>query len=304
MGDGDLSQATETSTLGPALTDANQRTPKRCFRRAPARFMSARLATSLLIGCALLPAAGCGGNSGRNVTPLAEADASTSTTAVSGDNGSAPSTTSEVSKAPDVEPPGPNGSTETTVTPTSAPSAERFADGSVVSAGGYEAKTPAVARGLLLEPEWTDEQQEAADVIHEYLDAMITTITDTKPDTTIPTSMTDLERPDLNSAGLVQLDTQNLVRGMTKTGGYWVDPIDSQSAYWVSELDKLTGGRMQIGMCEYNEFQRLALENDYLIDGDAGTAYWDGQIAPTKPGWRIVTLLHQGTEKGRTGCAA
>mgnify|MGYP003376415384 CR=1 FL=1 len=146
--------------------------------------------------------------------------------------------------------------------------------------------------------------QEAADVIHEYLDAMITTVTDTKPDAKIPTSMTDLERPDLNSAGLVQLDTQNLVRGMTKTGGYWIDPTGSQSAYWVSALDNLASGRMQVGMCEYNEFQRLALENDYLIDGDAGTAYWDGQIAPTKPGWRIVTLLHQGTEKGRTGCAA
>ena len=268
-------------------------------------FMSGRLAISLVIGGALLiPAAGCGGDSGRSVTPLAKADATTSTTAVSGDSGTAPSTTSEVSKASDVEPPDPSDSTGTTVTPTSAPSAERFADGAVVSAGGYEAKTPAVARGLLLEPEWTDEQQEAADVIHEYLDAMITTVTDTKPDAKIPTSMTDLERPDLNSAGLVQLDTQNLVRGMTKTGGYWIDPTGSQSAYWVSALDNLASGRMQVGMCEYNEFERRAFENDHVIDDDVGTAYWDGQIAPTKPGWRIVTLLHQGTEKGRVGCAA
>ena len=262
-------------------------------------FLSARLAISVVIGGALLiPAASCGGDSGRKVTPLAEAEASTSTTAVSGDSGTAASTASEPSKASAAEPTG------TTVTPTSTPSAERFADGAVVSAGGYEAKTPAVARGLLLEPEWTDEQQEAADVIHEYLDAMITTVTDTKPDAKIPTSMTDLERPDLNSAGLVQLDTQNLVRGMTKTGGYWIDPTGSQSAYWVSALDNLASGRMQVGMCEYNEFQRLALENDYLIDDDVGTAYWDGQIAPTEPGWRIVTLLHQGTEKGRVGCAA
>ncbi len=304
MGDGDLSQATETSTLGPALTDANQRTPKRCFRRAPARFMSARLATSLLIGCALLPAAGCGGNSGRNVTPLAEADASTSTTAVSGDNGSAPSTTSEVSKAPDVEPPGPNGSTETTVTPASAPSAERFADGSVVSAGGYEAKTPAVARGLLLEPEWTDEQQEAADVIHEYLDAMITTVTDTKPDTTIPTSMTDLERPDLNSAGLVQLDTQNLVRGATKLNQYMAEPEDSQTAYWLFDLSTLEGGRLQVAMCDYNDLLGKDLDSGVVVDDAISSAFWDGQLAPTERGWRVVTLVHQGAKEGRTGCAA
>ncbi|MBK7166771.1 MAG: hypothetical protein IPH81_16305 [Candidatus Microthrix sp.] len=177
-------------------------------------FLSARLAISVVIGGALLiPAASCGGDSGREVTPLAEAEAeaTTSTTAVSGDSGTAASTASEPSKASAAEPPDTRGSsdpTETTVPPTSAPSAERFADGTVVSAGGYEAKTPAVARGLLLEPEWTDEQQEAADVIHEYLDAMITTVTDTKPDTEIPTSMTDLERPDLNRRRSGQFETQ------------------------------------------------------------------------------------------------
>ncbi|MFZ2547188.1 MAG: hypothetical protein WAX12_04300, partial [Candidatus Microthrix subdominans] len=117
-------------------------------------FLSARLAISVVIGGALLiPAASCGGDSGRKVTPLAEAEASTSTTAVSGDSGTAASTASEPSKASAAEPPDPRGSSDstgTTVTPTSAPSAERFADGAVVSAGGYEAKTPAVARGLLL----------------------------------------------------------------------------------------------------------------------------------------------------------
>ena len=267
-------------------------------------FMSGRLAISLVIGGALLiPAAGCGGDSGRSVTPLAKADATTSTTAVSGDSGTAPSTTSEVSKASDVEPPDPSDSTGTTVTPTSAPSAERFADGAVVSAGGYEAKTPAVARGLLLEPEWTDEQQEAADVIHEYLDAMITTVTDTKPDTEIPTSMTDLERPDLNSAGLVQLDTQNLVRGATRLNQYMAEPEDSQTAYWVFDLSTLEGGRLQVAMCEYNQFDVRDIATDKLIDDGASSSFWDGQIAPTDAGWRMVTLLHQGSKKGRTGCA-
>ena len=242
-------------------------------------FFSARLAISVVIGGALLiPAASCGGDSGRDVTPLAEVEATTSTTTVSGDRGTAASTTSEPSKASAAEPPeagDSSDSTGTTVTPTSAPSAERFADGSVVSAGGYEAKTPAVARGLLLEPEWTDEQQEAADVIHEYLDAMITTVTDTKPDTEIPTSMTDLERPDLNS----------------------------QTAYWVFDLSTLEGGRLQVAMCEYNQFDVRDIATDKLIDDGASSSFWDGQIAPTDAGWRMVTLLHQGSKKGRTGCA-
>ncbi len=272
-------------------------------------FLSARLAISVVIGGALLiPAASCGGDSGRDVTPLAEAKAegTTSTTAASSDRETAASTTPEPASDSAAEPPGAGGSSdpiETTVPPTSAPSAERFADGTVVSAGGYEAKTPAVARGLLLEPEWTDEQQEAADVIHEYLDAMITTVTDTKPDTTIPTSMTDLERPDLNSAGLVQLDTQNLVRGATKLNQYMAEPEDSQTAYWVFDLSTLEGGRLQVAMCEYNQFDVRDIATDKLIDDGASSSFWDGQIAPTDAGWRMVTLLHQGSKKGRTGCA-
>ena len=96
-------------------------------------FLSARLAISVVIGGALLiPAASCGGDSGRDVTPLAEVEATTSTTTVSGDRGTAASTTSEPSKASAAEPPeagDSSDSTGTTVTPTSAPSAERFADG-------------------------------------------------------------------------------------------------------------------------------------------------------------------------------
>ncbi len=265
--------------------------------------MSARLATSLLIGCALLPAAGCGGNSGRNVTPLAEADASTSTTAVSGDNGSAPSTTSEVSKPPDVEPPGPNGSTETTVTPTSAPSAERFADGSVVSAGGYEAKTPAVARGLLLEPEWTDEQQEAADVIHEYLDAMITTVTDTKPDTTIPTSMTDLERPDLLGEEQL-LGSHTRITRLTDQNAYYTYPVNSEGAFWVDGISPAANDRIQISMCEYNDYERRSLKSNDVENDGASSAFWEAQLVPTTAGLRLTGIVLQSGGNGKTSCAS
>ena len=274
-------------------------------------FLSARLAISVVIGGALLiPAASCGGDSGREVTPLAEAEAeaTTSTTAVSGDSGTAASTASEPSKASAAEPPDTRGSsdpTETTVPPASAPSAERFADGTVVSAGGYEAKTPAVARGLLLEPEWTDEQQEAADVIHEYLDAMITTVTDTKPDTEIPTSMTDLERPDLNSGGLgiQQLHPQNVVRGNTKLGQYWAEPRNSESAFWIFDLSEVKDGRLQVALCQYDDYLYKSLKTEKVLNDGASSSFWDGQIAPTDAGWRVVALVKAKAKDGRAGCA-
>lgn len=277
---------------------------------APQPARSVRFALTLAVGGALLiTTAGCGGDPDTTVTPLAEAASTTSTAAAPGDSGAkAPPTAKAEPAEPTDSAESPksaesSASDESSVTPTSAPSAERFADGSVVSAGGYEAKTPAVARGLLLEPEWTDEQQEAADVIHQYLDAMITAVTDKKPDKKIPTAMTDLERPDLNSAGLVQLDTQNLVRGATRLNQYMAEPKNSQTAYWVFDLSTLEGGRLQVAMCEYNQFDVRDMATDKVLDDGASSSFWDGQIAPTDAGWRMVTLLHQGSKKGRNGCA-
>ena len=313
MGDGELAPVSGPPAISPATGRPDQRGLRRCRQDRPAKFPSARLAITLAIGGALLiPAAGCAGGSDTGVTPLAGAAAATSTTAPSdaGDLGTATSSTAKAKATPSTTsatnppPDGSSDSAESTVTPTSAPSAERFADGSVVSAGGYEAKTPAVARGLLLEPKWTKKQQAAADVIHEYLDAMITTVTDKKPDTKIPTSMTDLERPDLNSAGLVQLDTQNLVRGATRLNQYMVEPEGSETAYWVFDLSTLEGGRLQVAMCDYNDLLGRDLDTDAVVDDATTSAFWDGQLAPTDQGWRVVTLLHQGAKKGRAGCAA
>lgn len=266
---------------------------------------------ALLTLCLVAAACGGGGGGERSVTPVA-AGPSTSDSAASTTNAPDDAEPSGDTEKPESSSTAAAGDTTTSAaetnaesaTPTSTPSAERFADGTVVSAGGYEAKTPAVARGLLLEPEWTEEQQEAADVIHQYLDAMIETVTDKKPDTEIPTSMTDLERPDLNSAGLVQLDTQNLVRGTTKLNQYMVEPEGSESAYWVFDLTPVAGDRLQVAMCEYNQFDVRDLTTDEVIDDGGSTSFWDGQIAPTDSGWRMVTLLHQGSKKGRVGCAS
>ncbi len=272
-------------------------------------FLSARLAISVVIGGALLiPAASCGGDSGREVTPLAEAEAeaTTSTTAVSGDSGTAASTASEPSKASAAEPPDTRGSsdpTETTVPPTSAPSAERFADGTVVSAGGYEAKTPAVARGLLLEPEWTDEQQEAADVIHEYLDAMITTVTDTKPDTTIPTSMTDLERPDLLGEEQL-LGSHTRITRLTDQNAYYTYPVNSEGAFWVDGISPAANDRIQISMCEYNDYERRSLKSNDVENDGASSAFWEAQLVPTTAGLRLTGIVLQSGGNGKTSCAS
>lgn len=274
----------------------------------PGEMLASRFLHPLWLSLTLtvcLVAAGCGDTGDGSVAPVAEGSSTTLS--------SAPSTTSQTEVADDASdgsgPPSTtptasdNDSDSSQATPTSAPSAERLADGTVVSAGGYEAKTPAIARGMLLEPEWTDEQQEAADVIHQYLDAMVETITDKKPDTEIPTAMTDLERPDLNSAGLVQLDTQNLVRGATNLNQYMAEPADSATAYWVFDLTPVAGDRLQVAMCEFNQFDVRDMTTDELLDEGASSSFWDGQMAPTDGGWRIVGLLHQGSKKGRTGCA-
>ncbi|MCB1029638.1 MAG: hypothetical protein KDB24_17935 [Microthrixaceae bacterium] len=272
------------------------------------RSLASRLLTPvwlLLTLTVCLVAAGCGDTGDGSVTPVAEGSSTTSQTtstttshtevADDASDGSGPSSTTATASDDD--------SDSSQATPTSAPSAERLADGTVVSAGGYEAKTPAIARGMLLEPEWTDEQQEAADVTHQYLDAMIETITDKKPDTEIPTSMTDLERPDLNSGGLVQLDTQNMVRGVTRLDGYWVEPTRAETAFWVSDLASLPDERIQIGLCEYNDFERHRFADGEVLNDEAVSAYWDGQMAKTSAGWRVVGLLRQEAKDGRAGCA-
>ncbi|MEZ5372250.1 MAG: hypothetical protein R2704_05865 [Microthrixaceae bacterium] len=251
-----------------------------------------------------LVAAGCGDTGDGSVTPVAEGSSTTLS--------SAPSTTSQTEVADDTsDGSGPSSTTATAsdddsdssqATPTSAPSAERLADGTVVSAGGYEAKTPAIARGMLLEPEWTDEQQEAADVIHQYLDAMIEAITDKKPDTEIPTSMTDLERPDLNSGGVQQLQTQNYVRrdGTRRVLGRGQKAQNPRSG---STSCPRSDGRMQVAMCEYNDYVARDLSTDEVLDQSVSSSFWDSQVAPTDSGWRIVAFIKANGEDGRAGCA-
>ena len=227
-----------------------------------------------------LVAVACGAREDPGISPVATGSTPTIEPSAVPATTTAPTTASIASTTT-------SGAGNGSLPPTSAPSAERRADGTVVSAGGYRAKTPAVARGLLLEPTWTDEQQEAADVIHRYLDAMVITITDRRPDTTIPTSMTDLERPDLNPAGLRQLQTQNVVRGNTRIGQYWVEPPESESAFWVFGLTELK-----------------SLKTDEILDSGTSSSFWDGQMAPTEPGWRVVAFVKTHAKNGRTGCAS
>ncbi|MEZ5380463.1 MAG: hypothetical protein R2754_01565 [Microthrixaceae bacterium] len=298
MGDGGISQRC-TTHLGPGCPRERPVSNAGRCSREPAHTRR-RAATALTVAMALAAACGSGDTS---VTPIAggittapppTSSADTTTSTDTEGSGRSSSTTAKPEAAP------------TTVTPTSAPSAERLADGTVISAGGYEAKTPAVARGLLLEPKWTPDEQEAADVIHQYLDAMISTVTDKKPDPKVPTSMTDLERPDLNLGGFGadQLDGRKVVLGSHKLGQYWVEPPDAQTAYWVFDLSPLADGRLQVAMCEFNDMEYRNLQTDALEDGEITSAFWDGQLAKPDDEWRIVAFVHQGSNPGRTGCAA
>lgn len=309
MGDGELAPVSGPPAISPATGRPDQRGLRRCRQDRPAKFPSARLAITLAIGGALLiPAAGCAGGSDTGVTPLAGAAAATSTTAPSdaGDLGTAASTTAKPSTTSGSKP-HPDGSSdlsESTVTPTSTPSAERFADGSVVSAGGYEAKTPAVARGLLLEPKWTKKQQEAADVIHEYLDAMITTVTDKKPDTKIPTSMTDLERPDLLGQAQPLLESHVRIHRLTAQGSYYAYPSDSTGSFWIDGISTAANSRIQVSLCEFNDYESRSAKTDEIKNDGVSSAFWEAQLAPTPDGLRFTAMVLQNAKNGKTGCAS
>ena len=92
-----------------------------------------------------------------DTTASTVAPGSSTPTTVAGDDGYSIATTSTQAKQP----------------PTSTPSAKRLEDGSVVSAGGYVARTPSVANGMRKEPQWSLEQQPYVDMLHEYFDEFV-----------------------------------------------------------------------------------------------------------------------------------
>ncbi|MGB4747529.1 MAG: hypothetical protein WBH39_17870, partial [Candidatus Microthrix parvicella] len=92
-----------------------------------------------------LVAVACGAREDPGISPVATGSTPTIEPSAVPATTTAPTTASIASTTT-------SGAGNGSLPPTSAPSAERRADGTVVSAGGYQAKTPAVARGLLLEP--------------------------------------------------------------------------------------------------------------------------------------------------------
>ena len=122
----------------------------------------------LLVGCgegAEPEIRSLGSSGGLGSTSSGGSVVSTSTSEVAATS-SVPITTVPVETVETVE-------TVVSVTPTSTPSAKRLVDGTVISAGGYTARTPSVANGMLLEPAWSVEQQPIVDMIHKYIDAKV-----------------------------------------------------------------------------------------------------------------------------------
>ncbi|MEZ5523337.1 MAG: hypothetical protein R3F08_17950, partial [Dokdonella sp.] len=91
--------------------------------------------------------------------------------------------------------------------------------------------------------------------------------------------------------------------GGTELGEYWDEPEGSESAFWVYELSEVADGRMQVAMCEYNDYVARDLSTDEVLDQSVSSSFWDGQVAPTDSGWRIVAFIKANGEDGRAGCA-
>lgn len=84
--------------------------------------------------------------------------------------------------------------------PMTGKSASRDADGMVLSAGGYVAKTPMTAHGMLLEPKWGPSEQPVADMLHRYIDETFQTLTDGEVSASVTSWMESVQRPDPGSA--------------------------------------------------------------------------------------------------------
>lgn len=84
--------------------------------------------------------------------------------------------------------------------PMAAKSATRDENGTVLSAGGYVAKTSMTAHGMLLEPKWSPSEQPVADMLHRYIDEEFQTLTDGEVSGSVTPWMESVQRPDPGSA--------------------------------------------------------------------------------------------------------
>lgn len=211
------------------------------------------------------------------------APGSSTPTTVAGDEGYSIATTSTQAKQP----------------PTSTPSAKRLEDGSVVSAGGYVARTPSVANGMLKEPQWSLEQQPYVDMLHEYFDEFFLAQADGVEPTGKPTPemlALEEERKDLNPQGTggVRLRFEKRLEQM----GMATWPPDSKSQIVITGVVPAKYSQ-NFRLCELNDQVVRHYPDGRAIEGGVSSRRWSVAVSPAGTTPRVFTaFLIEGADGG------
>lgn len=255
------------------------------------------VAVGLLLGCSKDPevsitsitdeeVATTGSTTDTTASPVAPG--SSTPTTVAGDDGYSIATTSTQAKQP----------------PTSTPSAKRLEDGSVVSAGGYVARTPSVANGMLKEPQWSLEQQPYVDMLHEYFDEFFLAQADGVEPTGKPTPemlALEEERKDLNPHGIAapsfflgkRLDEMSMAT--------WPPETDSQIVITEVVSTKLS---QNFRICELNDQVIRRYPEGEVVDDGVSSLAW--RVSVSLPGAepKVHTAFIVDGESGPGACEA
>ncbi len=259
-------------------------------------------------GCALMvlgALAGCSGDPEVGVTTLPGdagevSGASTSATASTASTASTAAPSTAKASTGDDEYSIATTSTQAKQPPTSTPSAKRLDDGSVVSAGGYVARTPSVANGMLKEPQWSLEQQPYVDMLHEYFDEFYLAQADGVEPTGKPTpEMLALEdeRKDLNPQGIRAPRHRLEHRLATRSMATW--PPETKSQIVITGVST-TKYSQNFRVCELNDQVARHFPDGRIIDDDISSITWKVVVSlqGEAPRVHIAIVLDQiaGTE--------
>ena len=250
------------------MASRSTRTPASATVRPPKKFK--REQHFALVAGIVLGLASCGGTADPTITDIAN---------------DAPTSTTSTDSVPTTEPPAttlaPTTSAQPTTTeaavsvpPTSAPSAERLADGTVISIGGYKARTPSVANGMLLEPAWTVEQQPIVDMIHAYIDAWYLAQAEPHPTGKPSQEMLDLEeiRRDRNAKGLDEI--HNVLRRLADNSERNKFRESPDGYFALTNVQLAEGGVQMFQACEVNDLQTVDAANGEVTADRTSSVRW------------------------------
>lgn len=254
----------------------------------------------LLVGCgegAEPEIRSLGSSGGLGSTSSGGSVVSTSTSEVAATS-SVPITTVPVETVETVE-------TVVSVTPTSTPSAKRLVDGTVISAGGYTARTPSVANGMLLEPAWSVEQQPIVDMIHKYIDAWYLAQAEPHPTGKPSQEMLDLENPrtDLNAQGVDAMHSRlsNLVKLNQKAT--WAD-TGVETFFALTNVQTTQNGLVIFLGCELNALAMADQDSGKIVDDKIAEVAWQiaVEIERQPPAVAVANQIAV-SKDGNPGCA-